>query len=104
HQRFRRIVRYKISRDLPGQMSRGGRMVDEDIDRLVHFGQPPSLDGVTKENLVTIIMPGRIEFERALPHELRLQLRLELGIFRLQINSDTRQNTSQRLDIRLRVT
>ena len=54
-------------------------MADQDIDRLVDFGEPAPLDGVAEENLVAVIMPRWIEFERALAHKLRLQIRLELG-------------------------
>ena len=59
---------------------------------------------MAEESLVAIVMPGRIEFKGALTHELRLQLRFEFGVFRFQINADTRQNARQGFDIRLRVT
>ncbi len=78
-------------------------MADQNIDRLIDFGEPAALDGMPQENLVAIIVPGRIEFERALAHQLRLQLGFELWIFRLQVDADAGQDARQRLDICLRI-
>ena len=72
HQCVGRIVRDEIGRDLAAQMCRGRRMVHQNIDRLIDFGEPAALDGMAEKNLVAVIMPRRIEFERAVAHQLRL--------------------------------
>ena len=84
-------------------MRRRRRVVNQDIDRLVDLGQSAPLDRMAEEGLVAIVVPRRIEFEGALAHELRLQLRLELGILRLHVDADAGQDAGQRLDIGLRV-
>ena len=78
-------------------------MAHQNVDGLVDFGEAAALDGMAQENLVAIIVPRRIEFERALAHQLRLQLRLEFRIFRLQVDADAGQDARQRLDIGLGV-
>ena len=78
-------------------------MMHQDIDGLINFVEPAALDGVTEEDLVAVIVPRWIEFERALAHQLRLQLRPQLRIIGAQINSDAGQDARQGLDIGLGV-
>jgi len=75
HQRIRWISEIN-SRDLPGQMRRGRRMANQDINCLVDLRQPASLDQVAQESLVAVVMSGGIEFECALAYELRLQFQV----------------------------
>jgi len=86
------VIRLRLSDKISGDDPLG------DVDRLVDLRQPASLDHMAEVGLVAIVMPRRTEFECAIAHELRLQFRFELGIFRFQIDADARQDARQRLD------
>ena len=47
HQRFRRIFRNEVSRDLLAQMRGGRGMVNQDIYGFIDFGEPAALDGMS---------------------------------------------------------
>ncbi len=101
HQRGRRIVADEIGGDLLRDVGRGRRMPTQDVEGFVDFGEATSLDGVAQESLVAVVMPRRIEFEQALAHQLRAQLRLEIGILGLGVDADAGENARQLLYVRL---
>ena len=75
------------------------RVMDDQIQRLVDFAKTAAANGMAEKTLVAVIVARRIEFESAIAHELGLQLRLQLGRLRLQIDADAGENVGQRLDI-----
>ena len=84
-------------------MRGGRRLVHQDVERFVDFGKPPALDLMAEKNLVAVVVARRIELEGALPDQLGLQLRLQLRIFRLEIDADAGEDLRERLDIGLGV-
>ena len=80
HQRGRRGIADETGRKLLRDVGGGRRLVAQDIERLVDFRQRAPFDHVTEESLVAVVVPRRIEFERALAIQLGLQLGLQLRI------------------------
>ncbi len=84
-------------------MAGGGGITRQNVQRLFDLAEARALDDVAEEDLVAIVVPGRIELEQALADQLALQLRAKPGIVRFLIDPDAGQDPRQLLHVLLRI-
>ena len=102
-QRCGRRIADEIGRELLRDPHCGGRLPAQDVERLVNLGEATALDRVTEKHLVAVVMPCRVELERAFAEQLRLLLRLQFRILAFEVDADAGQNPRQFLDVGLGV-